>query len=49
MFFAAVTMVAWSPGRLPHPQLLDIVKCSAAAVVVACNKCSVVAVACLVL
>ena len=34
VFFGAAAMVAWSPGRSPHPQLLDVVWCSAAVVVV---------------
>ena len=38
VFFGMVAMVRqwlqWSPGRSPHPQLLDVVWCSAAVVVV---------------
>ena len=32
MFFGVAAMV-WSPGRSPHPQLLDVVWCSAAVIV----------------
>ena len=34
VFFGMVAMVAVSPGRSPHPQLLDVVWRSAAVVVV---------------
>ena len=33
-FLEWLQWLQWSPGRSPHPQLLDVVWCSAAVVVV---------------
>ena len=33
VFFGVTAMLQWSPGRSPHPQLLDVVWCSAAVAV----------------
>ena len=33
-FFGVAAMLQWSPGLSPHPQLLDVVWCSAAIAVV---------------
>ena len=34
VFLEWLQWLQWSPGRSPHPQLLDVVWCSAAVVVV---------------
>ena len=34
MFWELLQWLQWSPGRSPHPQLLDVVWCRAAVVVV---------------
>ena len=34
VFVEWLQRLQWSPGRSPHPQLLDVVWCSAAVVVV---------------